>query len=273
MAINEHILTTKKDAAGERPVRQKLKETSIAGVARAKSPIEDTLLAANSPCDFPMVSQESPLIGEDQASEASSVDGRGRSRRKRSFSDHKRDDYDYNAEQKDDEEDGHRRKRSRESTAEDNVVVQEQQHLGSANKSGETCTKEQSSKHSQELGAEMPTKEDGRGVAPDEPKRGDRDAVDTVFGPKKKRSRDQFDKDFLKAEDDTEKAQESDTVAHSERSTDNDKFHPTANRSVEGEPEKKRHRDNSQERNLKAESVAAGKVGILTVGQKMNIWF
>jgi Ran-binding protein 3 len=267
VAVNDAHSNNQKDAAGERPVRQKLKETSIAGVARAKSPIENAIPSVNSADDYSMASQESPLIPEDQMSEASSVDERGRSRRKRSFSDHKRDDDDYGTEKRDEEEDDRRRKRSRDSTAEDNVAVQER-YLVSESRSDETYTKVQSSEYSQELGAEMTAKEGSEQILTEEPKHRDRDTVETILGPKKKRSRDQFDKDYVKVMDVSEEAQEADTVVHIEGCADNGKSLLATNRSVEGEPEKKRHRDNSQERDTKTESVAAETVGILATGAR-----
>jgi Ran-binding protein 3 len=113
------------------------------------------------------------------------------------------------------------------------------------------------------------TAKEGSGqILTEEPKHRDYDTVEAILGPKKKRSRDQFDKDYVKVVDISEEAQEGDTVVHIEGSVDNGKSLPATTRSVEGEPEKKRHRDSSQERDTKTESVAAEKVGVLAIGAR-----
>ncbi|KAJ9270309.1 hypothetical protein DTO212C5_3552 [Paecilomyces variotii] len=83
---NEDPTTSDNDNTGERPVRQKLKETTIAG---------------------------NPEVSENTDSSDSRSTSRGRASRKRSFDDLQTDNNDAAAESKD--ENGHRRKRSRDS--------------------------------------------------------------------------------------------------------------------------------------------------------------
>ncbi|RAH40538.1 Ran-binding domain-containing protein [Aspergillus brunneoviolaceus CBS 621.78] len=153
---------------GERPVRNKLKETSITSVSKADD-------------------DAGPQEGE--TSRASS---RGR---KRSF--------DEDQPEKMDEDSGHRRKRSRDSNTEEGE--------------GE---------------------EESNVVTVDAPSQSTEDLSRKILSPKKKRSRDQLDKDEAKPAETTEPVDQSTT----------EKEVATEKSAAEGEPEKKRHRDDSQER-------------------------
>ncbi|PKY01499.1 hypothetical protein P168DRAFT_273890 [Aspergillus campestris IBT 28561] len=160
----EDSQTSDNDGSGERPVRNKLKETTI------------TSAPTNS------VSEDPPNGSGDQApgSEDSRASSRGR---KRSF----------NEDQPEMEEDPeHRRKRSRDSNPEDEDNAQ----------------------------TEKPLMAD--------------EGADNKLGLKKKRSRDQLDKDEPVAEEAVEKSNDKGSV---ENGAAQDKPE------VEGEPEKKRHRD------------------------------
>lgn len=76
------------------------------------------------------------------------------------------------------------------------------------------------------------------------------DLARKILSPKKKRSRDQLDKDETKTED-SALVPESKTGAAENGA-------PTEKSSVEGEPEKKRHRDASQEREKVNDSLLGG---------------
>ncbi|KAG5296347.1 nuclear protein export protein Yrb2 [Histoplasma capsulatum G186AR] len=206
------------DGAGERPVRQKLKETSIAGVPRP-----------NSPEDHAMASQGTPVARADSVSDTSSVEGRGRLRRKRSLGDMNEDEeHDEAAGGKNTDETGHRRKRSRDSKTDDE----------SSDNQGRSKS-----------GIRTPT---------EELKSTESDTANRILSPKKKRSRDQFDKDHLKPDSMGEKAEEGTENAKFREPFDKSKA-MSANRRVEGEPEKKRHRDDSQDRSSQVDSDLVSK--------------
>lgn len=184
---SEPISDKKKDGSGERPVRQKLKETSLASAA------------------------EFPTHPEKQAPE--NEDERGRLRRKRSY-DESRDDEGAEGEDKKEDEGVHRRKRSRSSKAEDEPEKSTQQTEIKENR--ERTPSQQ----------RVPS--------------GD---TEKILSPKKKRSRDQLDKDDQKDERSEIQHKAKEVIENSEK--------PNAfanNRTSEGEPEKKRHRDESRER-------------------------
>ncbi|QSS50592.1 nuclear protein export protein Yrb2 [Histoplasma capsulatum var. duboisii H88] len=206
------------DGAGERPVRQKLKETSIAGVPRP-----------NSPEDHAMASQGTPVARADSVSDTSSVEGRGRLRRKRSLGDMNEDEeHGEAAGGKNTDETGHRRKRSRDSKTDDE----------SSDNQGRSKS-----------GIRTPT---------EELKSTESDTANRILSPKKKRSRDQFDKDHLKPDSMDEKAEEGTENAKFREPFDKSKA-MSANRTVEGEPEKKRHRDDSQDRSSQVDSDLVSK--------------
>lgn len=175
--------STSDNDGGERPVRQKLRDTTI-----TSAPNSTTADA----------SAES--VQKDDSSRASS---RGR---KRSFDEDEPEKKDAYSEAG--EEAGHRRKRSRDSNPEDQ-------------ESGDAATSEKNTG----------------------------DVERKILSPKKKRSRDQVDKDEPKGQGVVEKSEEKDS---SEAASSLDK--PLA----EGEPEKKRHRDDSRERDVATDS----KVGL-----------
>ncbi|GMF72027.1 unnamed protein product [Aspergillus oryzae] len=152
----------------ERPVRHKLKETSITSAPNASTTGAST---------------EQQQDGENSRSSS-----RGR---KRSFDEDQPENLD--------EENGHRRKRSRDSKAE------EDENITSLNAPEAEGEQTQTT-----------------------------DIARKILSPKKKRSRDQLDKDEPKAES---------TVEDNKTSAENGASTTTA-----GEPEKKRHRDASQER-------------------------
>ncbi|RJE25794.1 hypothetical protein PHISCL_01840 [Aspergillus sclerotialis] len=174
--------STSDNDGGERPVRKKLRDTTI-----TSAPNSTTADAS---------------VDDAQKDDSSRASSRGR---KRSFDEddpEKKDAYSGAS-----EEAGHRRKRSRDSNPED-------LDSGDAAKS-----------------------ESNTG-----------DAERKILSPKKKRSRDQVDKDEPKGHGVVEKPEEKDS---SEAASSLEK--PLA----EGEPEKKRHRDDSRERDIATNSKPA----------------
>ncbi|EEH45041.1 uncharacterized protein PADG_01191 [Paracoccidioides brasiliensis Pb18] len=224
-----------KDGAGERPVRQKLKETSIAGVARA-----------DLPQDHVMASQTAPVSGADNVSDTSSSDGRGRLRRKRSLENVNRDDEDDDASGERGVDDvGHRRKRSRDSKAED----ESEKHESSERKLAAAETQDMADTNAMD----SPANEVGLRTPTEHLKSVGTDAVNKILSPKKKRGRDQFDTDLVKSDNVDETAEEGAALASNGDPVD--KFKGTSiNRTVKGEPEKKRHRDDSQDRSSQVDS-------------------
>ncbi|KAK2811671.1 hypothetical protein FQN50_002015 [Emmonsiellopsis sp. PD_5] len=234
------------DGAGERPVRQKLKETSIAGAARAKSPAANSPYSAHSPQDHIMASQAASVTGADNGSDTSSVEGRGRLRRKRSLEDANADDGAGSGDQ-DTEQMGHRRKRSRDSKADED--------------SGLAKSKSMAGYQPDVPGTEAETvlNQGGLRTPTEEVKSAEQDAGNKILSPKKKRSRDQFDKDHLKSDDVGDDADEGKSTVKNGELFDKSKGTSTGSRTVEGEPEKKRHRDNSQDRDAESGSDLSSK--------------
>ncbi|KAK2765129.1 hypothetical protein FQN54_008828 [Arachnomyces sp. PD_36] len=212
---------------GERPVREKLRETSIAGIPNA--PIQ----RPKSPDDMSMASQQSSAA--DGASDTSSVEGKSRSTKKRSIDDVQPEDQD--GDSNTDDDGGHRRKRSRESTPGDSAE----------NGKG---TKVKDSNDTPEKASDETKKDSTTTTAPEDTHNSDGDVPSKILSPKKKRSRDQFDKD-LKEEATVEKEQAVKTS--SEDVPENTEAPSDHAKKDKGEPEKKRHRDNSQERDTTAE--------------------
>ncbi|KAK1148618.1 hypothetical protein N8T08_008503 [Aspergillus melleus] len=174
---------------GERPVRNKLKETSITSVPVPESSSTE---------------QPQPQEGRTLSRDSS----RGR---KRSFDDEESGKSDGENGDDDEMDDaGHRRKRSRDSSYEE----------ANAN-------------------AALSKTEDGQQLG----ELKDAEALSRkILSPKKKRSRDQLDKDETKVEDSAKESASKTAVAAAENGA------PTETSATEGEPEKKRHRDASQER-------------------------
>lgn len=225
---------------GERPVREKLRETSIAGIPNA--PIE----RPRSPDDMSMASEKSPSAAG-EASDTSSAAGSGKSKKKRSFDDVQPEDQDADS---NDDDTAHRRKRSRESTPGDSAAAGENHAKSDIDANDNHDVPEKS--------METKVEDDSIATATDEVKKTDGNALERIMSPKKKRSRDQFDID-LKEEVAAEKNQDGKTKG--QVAPDNSEISSDNVRRGKGEPEKKRHRDNSQERDTTAEpDIATAKV-------------
>ncbi|KKZ66284.1 hypothetical protein EMCG_07994 [[Emmonsia] crescens] len=239
--IIHSVSDKQKDGAGERPVRQKLKETSIAGVPRP-----------NSPEDHTMVSQAASVAGADSVSDTSSVEGRGRVRRKRSLGDMNEDDeHDDTSGGTNTDEAGHRRKRSRDSKTDDDSSDKQ----GQSKSESMAVDKKDSADN---MDAKDFANKGGIRTPSEELKNTERDTANRILSPKKKRSRDQFDKDHLKSDNIDEKAEEGAASVKIGESLDKSKV-MSANRTVEGEPEKKRHRDDSQDRGSQVDTDLVSK--------------
>lgn len=239
--INYPASDEQKDGADERPVRQKLKETSIAGVPRP-----------NSPEDHAMASQGTPVAGAESVSDTSSVEGRGRLRRKRSLGDmNEHEEHDEVAGGKNTDETGHRRKRSRDSKTDDESSDKQE-------RSKSKSTTEDSHGMTDNMDAKDATNKGGIRTPTEELKSTESDTANRILSPKKKRSRDQFDKDHLKPDSMDEKAEEGTANAKFREPFEKSKA-MSANRTVEGEPEKKRHRDDSQDRSSQVDSDLVSK--------------
>lgn len=194
-----------------------------------------------------MASQKSGSAA-DGSSETSSVDGKARSTKKRSFDDVQPEDP--NGDSNTDEDTAHRRKRSRESTPGDSADDPEN-HVESDTKTNDEDDAPEKST------AETKTKDDSAAKAADDAPKEDEDARQKLLSPRKKRSRDQFDIDLK--EDVAEKNQ--DGKATGQDAPSNKETPADSATKDKGEPEKKRHRDNSQERATAAESnLATAKV-------------
>lgn len=176
-SANELTVTTEESQTsdndgGERPVRRKLKETSITSIPPSADPV--------------------PSSAENSQEADSRASSRGR---KRSF--------DEDETETNEDESAHRRKRSRSSN------IEEEENEGRL-----------TPPMNMEKSEADPTA---------------KDASSNIMSPRKKRSRDQLDKAEVAA--DKKEAKE---VAENEQST--------AKTLAEGEPEKKRHRDDPQEK-------------------------
>ncbi|PGH16613.1 hypothetical protein AJ80_05115 [Polytolypa hystricis UAMH7299] len=225
-----------KDGAGERPVRQKLKETSIAGnTARALSPDDESMAyqGSNSP------------VAPENASETNHIDERGRLRRKRSIDDVHDDDATSGA-----EDTGHRRKRSRSSKAEDSP---EDSTVSQRKSDTEIRDSELQNGPLETRDAEVGMCDEiARVHTP--PPTGELSAAEKLLSPKKKRSIDQLRKDDLKSADVVDSA--TGVTSKDGEPADKVRVPSLGNRTLEGEPEKKRHRDNSQERAVASEKAS-----------------
>jgi Ran-binding protein 3 len=186
--------TTAEDSQGsdndgtERPVRQKLKETTIASSQQETSTQNDEEANTKNGEEATDAKVASTIDAQQSAdiNDTTEVGGGSNSRsssrgRKRSFDDDEAES--------DGEEHGHRRKRSRDSTSEGEQPPQSENHV--------------------------PRK---------------------ILSPKKKRSRDELDKD------------ESGERAVEKTDTKTENVESEEKPEAEGQPEKKRHRDNSTER-------------------------
>lgn len=233
--------------AGERPVREKLKKTSIAGLPKHPIPAAES---KDETSEGKPAMGTQPLTPALQGTAPGSHMGeqRGRPARKRSFEDLRADDpaSDKEAENRDNlstSEKTHKRMRSRD--------VNPAQHLSmdaSIAKDNDSASVRPGVKSSEVPASAMTT--EITTLTPPPPENMQMyDAAQTVASPKKKRSRDQFDKDGGNPSPGLDDLREQTTKSGSEEVEGNEMTQDTILQDTKGEPEKKRHRDLSQDRN------------------------
>ena len=225
---------------GERPVREKLKKTSIASLAQY----------TNSRTNAALQSDELSSTTESQGEEADITDDadgpmRGRPTRKRSFDDlQKGDTQSINAASHmgvtEEKGSHHKRLRSRDiSSGEDPVS------------NGQPRTEHLEDHDEEENDGDARRYPGGPGVLVEPPSMTEttppstrvRAGDNTILSPKKKRSRDQFDKDQDPKDEGSDISGDSIVRSGSEPAENDDQLAQTTSRTATGEPEKKRPRD------------------------------
>ena len=229
----------------ERPVREKLKKTSIASLAQYTKATGDSnstpqLNAFSSDTDV-----QNPL---DEVTEETPSTARGRPARKRSFDDLQNEDVHHTMHIGQQglsmEKNGqHKRMRSRDMSSGEGAVLN-----GQADTEPPECLGEE---EDDVIAIQSPG---GAGVLIDAPARSTttppptRPAAEkSILSPKKKRSRDQFDKDHHPRDDRSEGSSERNLRAGSEVTENEDQLAQATSRTATGEPEKKRPRDEDQQ--------------------------
>lgn len=218
---------------GERPVREKLKKTSIAALSQQAGE--------------PIVTETTDAIHNDEATNSleDSNTQRGRPARKRSFEDLQQEDIQPNQAVDNttspNRNSTHKRMRSRDVNSAENVpntksqprtedVIEEENHSGPPIAQTEDTNE-----------TEMSTQTNTTQKSRTEPN------GDAILSPKKKRSRDQFDKDQSTKDNASEASSEHSAISGSDGPDISDSAPNANSKTVSGEPEKKRHRDESRE--------------------------
>ena len=236
---------TSDNDTGERPVREKLKKTSLAGLPKNLVPAtgpED----ANSHTNASMDTQSgAPAVVNSEAG-AFAAEPRGRPPRKRSFEDLQSDDCaaDKGAEATDSPSNSdklHKRMRSRDVNSKPNSSIDDTIAKDQATSAPTLPFASGENKTKTALGPSSSTPPPSENVRMDE-------AAQPVLSPKKKRSRDQFDKDHGDLAAGSDESRERSIGSGSEEIEGEDLTKSTSLRDTKGEPEKKRHRDLSQGR-------------------------
>lgn len=226
---------------GERPVREKLKKTSIASLAQYTN-------ARSHPAQVSQ-SEELPTASESKGEpyEIATDSGnaiRGRPARKRSFDDLQQDDAHNSVEQGLQgslaEKNGHhKRMRSRDISSGKELLA-----------NGETSAEVLESHDQEESDVDARRSPGGAGVLVEPPARTatppSSETIltdDTIMSPKKKRSRDQFDKDHRSKDVDSEDSGDSIARSSSEPTENETQLARTTSRTATGEPKGKRVRD------------------------------
>ena len=238
---------------GERPVREKLKKTSIASLGQYKNSRTNTALQSD---DLPKTT-ESHAEQADISNDAESA-ARGRPARKRSFDDLQNEDTQSNiaaSQLGEATEKGshHKRMRSRDISGSEGLFS-----------NGQPRTEPLQYHDEEESDVDARRSPGGPGVLVEPPAVTETTpppkevtADHTILSPKKKRSRDQFDKDQDPKEEGSDDSGDSVIRSSSEPAENDDLLAQTTSRTATGEPEKKRPRDEE----LKPEiSKTAGEV-------------
>lgn len=233
--------------AGERPVREKLKETSIAGLP--KHPVETTKQEEYKVEGDTMMNSQDTSASVVQATiedDLAASNPRGRPTRKRSFEDLQAGEQSTDASEGDRNlnatDKTHKRMRSRDANSVQHASTNELPYSRGDAEVSDKLEPQMST------GAKASTPPPSNIIEPN-------DVVQNVLSPKKKRSRDQFDKDH-EHKDEADITRER-SKSGSEGAEDDDLARSGSLRETKGEPEKKRHRDLSQERNGALESEPA----------------
>jgi Ran-binding protein 3 len=225
---------------GERPVREKLKKTSIASLSQY----------TNSRTNAALQSDELSSTTESQGEQADTTNDasgamRGRPARKRSFDDlQKGDTQSINtaSHMGVTEEKGshHKRMRSRDISGDEGMVS-----------NGQPGTEHLEYHDEEENDGDAHRSPGGPGVLVEPPAMTEttpprtqvRADNNTILSPKKKRSRDQFDKDQDPKDEGSDISRDSIVRSGSEPAETDDQIAQTTSRTATGEPEKKRPRD------------------------------
>jgi hypothetical protein len=227
---------------GERPVREKLKKTSIASLSQSTS-------SRPAPSQ-PAQSEElhSQLQSHPDAMTISNdleTGARGRPTKKRSFDDLQEDDtqnsldVDQQGESVSAKNGLHKRMRSRDITTDNDVPPYEESEteIAEPEESGE---EEDAAAQRSPGGPGILVEARARATTPP-----GSNAEEKILSPKKKRSRDQFDKDHIPKDAGSEASGESSLRLDSDPA-DEEQSGQIASRTATGEPEKKRHRELEQ---------------------------
>jgi Ran-binding protein 3 len=225
---------------GERPVREKLKKTSIASLAQYTSSRANAALQSD---ELPSTTEsraEQPDIANDAGGPT-----RGRPARKRSFDDlQKGDTQSINAASQmgvtDEKGSHHKRMRSRDISSGEGLVS-----------NGQPPTEYLEYHDEEENDVDARRSPGGPGVLVEPPATTEttppptqvRADDNTILSPKKKRSRDQFDKDQDPKDEGSDISGDSIVRSGSEPAENDDQVAQTTSRTATGEPEKKRPRD------------------------------
>lgn len=227
---------------GEAPVREKLKKTSIASLAQYTNSRTNTALQAD---DLPTRADTQAEQTDTISNEASGAT-RGRPARKRSFDDLQNEDTQStlgSSEVGGTAEKGshHKRMRSRDASDGEGIIS-----------NGQPRT-ELLENHDEEEESDIDARRSpgGAGVLVEPPAMTEstppprKFAADdnTILSPRRKRSRDQFDKDHNPTDECSDDSEESIVRSGSEPVDNDDQLTQTTSRTATGEPEKKRPRD------------------------------
>ncbi len=240
----------------ERPVREKLKKTSIAtlpkyGVAPAAD-VEDY--------DGETLREGALTKSKDEGQDKASSETRGRPSRKRSFDDLEAEDVGEQAKDTEDKQTStesygkHVRKRSR-----DLKPGEALESLGRRKKSEESLREEGDEREDRHMSNPEKIETQKASVQTQDHEPMDEDTKVGASGIKKKRSRDQFDKDLEKEVLD---ANAEDDKVHRSSEDSQRSIGQFGRRSTRDQPETKRHRDTSLEAAGRAEKLEETQVNI-----------
>jgi hypothetical protein len=225
---------------GERPVREKLKKTSIASLAQYTNSRTNPNLQSDELPSTTESQAEQADIGNDAASAA-----RGRPARKRSFDDLQNEDTQSAVAANQlggtaDKGSHHKRMRSRDISGGEDLIS-----------NGQPGTEPLEYHDEEESDFDARRSPGGPGVLVEPPAMAETTPPptmvtadgNTILSPKKKRSRDQFDKDHNHKDEGSDDSGDSIVRSGSEQAENDDHLAQTTSRTATGEPEKKRPRD------------------------------